>query len=107
MAPGDVFRFAHYTLDVAERTLANGDDPIQLAPKTCELLVALLREAGHVVTKQQLLARVWPGAFVEEGILTVHIAALRKALGDVAKPFAYIQTLPRAGYRFIVPVTRP
>jgi DNA-binding winged helix-turn-helix (wHTH) protein len=50
------------------------------------------------------LARVWPDSFVEEGILTVHVSALRRTLGDEARPPTYIETVARSGYRFVAPV---
>jgi len=77
-------------------------EAIRLAPKALDLLIALVRDAGRLVTKDQLLARVWPDSFVEEGILTVQISALRKARGGEA---SYIETVPRTGYRFVAPVT--
>src|SRR5215467_10277562 len=69
------------------------------------MLVALVRQAGRLVTKSELLEQVWPGAFVEEGILTVHTSSLRKVLGDVSRDPAYIETIPGSGYRFVARVT--
>ena len=68
------------------------------------MLVVLVRQSGRLVTKDELLAQVWPESFVEEGILNVHVAALRKALGDDTRPPAYIETVVRSGYRFIAAV---
>jgi tetratricopeptide (TPR) repeat protein len=79
---------------------------VSLAPKAFDLLVALVEQAGRLVTKPALLARVWPDAHVEEGILAVHVASLRKALGDPRGQSRFIETVPRAGYRFIGDVTR-
>ena len=98
------YAFGPFLLDVAERRLARGAEPIHLAPKAHDLLVALVRHAGRLVTKQELLDGVWPDAFVEEGILTVHVSALRKVLGD-GEGNGYIETVPRAGYRFVGAVT--
>src|SRR5262249_12764036 len=103
MANREVFRFGEFTLDVGERRLLRGTEPVRLSPRAHEVLVALVREHGRLVTKDELLARVWPEAFVEEGILTVHISALRKALGD-AKRGGCIETVPRSGYRFVAAV---
>src|SRR5215471_8015774 len=102
----EVYTFDGFRLDVRDRRLSNGEVTIRLAPKALDLLVALVREAGRLVTKQELLTRVWADAFVEEGILTVHIASLRKALGDGNRTPAFIETVPRSGYRFISPVVR-
>jgi DNA-binding winged helix-turn-helix (wHTH) protein/Tfp pilus assembly protein PilF len=106
MARGEAFHFADCTLDVGERQLRRSDTVVRLSPKAFDVLVALVRHPGHLVTKDELLAHVWPESFVEEGILTVHISALRKALGDDKRPPAYIETVARSGYRFIAPVTR-
>ena len=77
---------------------------LALSPKAFDLLIHLLRHAGTLVTKRELLDAIWPTAFVEEGILTVHVSALRKALGDESASPQYIQTVPKSGYRFIAPV---
>jgi hypothetical protein len=76
----ECYQFGEFLLEVAERRLFHAGQPIQLAPKTHDVLVALLRRAGGLVKKRELLAQVWPEAFVEEGILAVHISALRRAL---------------------------
>ena len=106
MARGEAFHFADCTLDVGERQLLRSATVVRLSPKAFDVLVALVRHPGHLVTKDELLAHVWPESFVEEGILTVHISALRKALGDDQRPPTYIETVARSGYRFIAPVTR-
>jgi DNA-binding winged helix-turn-helix (wHTH) protein len=106
MVRGEVFHFADCTLDVAERQLLRGATVVRLSPKAFDVLVALVRQPGHLITKDELLAHVWPESFVEEGILTVHVSALRKALGDDTRPPTYIETVARSGYRFIAPVTR-
>lgn len=76
-----------------------------MPPKAHDLLVTLVRQAGQLLRKDELLARIWPDTFVEEGILTVHVSAVRKALGDAARPPTYIETVSRSGYRFIAPVS--
>jgi DNA-binding winged helix-turn-helix (wHTH) protein/Tfp pilus assembly protein PilF len=102
----ECYRFGDFTLDVTERRLSRGSAPVHLAPKAHDVLVELVRDAGHLVTKHDLLARIWPEAFVEEGILTVHISGLRKALGEANGATTYIETVPRAGYRFVADVTK-
>lgn len=106
MARGEAFHFGDCTLDVAERQLLRSATVVRLSPKAFDVLVALVRHPGHLVTKDELLTDVWPESFVEEGILTVHVSALRKALGDDQRPPTYIETVARSGYRFIAPVTR-
>lgn len=96
MENGELFDFGEFTLDASERRLSKRGEAIPLEPKAYDVLVALLRRAGRLVTKRELLDEVWPESFVEEGILAVHISALRKALDDRH----LIETVPRAGYRF-------
>src|SRR5262252_6728091 len=102
----EVFQFGDFTLDVGERRLLQGAEIVRLPPKSFDVLVALVHEQGRLVTKRDLLTRVWPGTFVEEGILTVHVSALRKAFGDGTAADQWIETVPRAGYRFSGPVSR-
>ena len=106
MGQREVFHFGEFTLDVQERRFLRGADAVRLAPKAFDLLAALLRHSGRLVSKDELLARVWPNSFVEEGILNVHVSALRRVLGDEARPPAYIETVARSGYRFAAPVRR-
>ncbi len=104
MASREAFHFDEFALDVGERRLLRGTETVRLSPKAYDVLVVLVRQSGRLVTKDELLAQVWPESFVEEGILNVHVAALRKALGDDTRPPAYIETVVRSGYRFIAAV---
>lgn len=99
--PGrECYEFGDFVLDGVERRLTRAGQPVPLAPKTHDVLIALVHRAGKLVTKRELLDLVWPEAFVEEGILAVHISALRRALGaDNGHP-CYIETVARSGYRF-------
>src|SRR5688500_15585324 len=103
---GEVFHFGEFTLQVAERRLTQRRNVVHLSPKAHDVLVRLVRQAGRLVTKDDLLSQVWPDSSVEEGILTVHISALRKAFGDDKRSSSYIDTVSGWGYRFIAPVTR-
>jgi DNA-binding winged helix-turn-helix (wHTH) protein/Tfp pilus assembly protein PilF len=107
MATREIYQFREFTLDVGERRLSRGEVPVHLPPKAHDLLVMLVRQPGRLLTKDELLALIWPDAFVEEGILAVHVSAVRKALGDDARPPTYIETVSRSGYRFIAPVFKP
>jgi DNA-binding winged helix-turn-helix (wHTH) protein/tetratricopeptide (TPR) repeat protein len=89
-----------------ERLLLGQGHVVALTPKGFDLLFALVRNAGRVVNKEQLMAEVWPDTFVEENNLTVTISALRKALGEPRSEQRYIQTVPRRGYRFAASVRR-
>ncbi|HTP35534.1 MAG TPA: winged helix-turn-helix domain-containing protein [Candidatus Acidoferrales bacterium] len=95
------YDFGPFFLDASERTLACNGRPVALPPKAYDLLVALVENAGRLLSKRELLDLVWPDSFVEEGILAVHVSSLRKALGEDA-----IHTVPRSGYRFTASVTR-
>ena len=97
------YEFGGVALDVAERRLTCGTAHVHLSPKAFDVLTALARRAGQLVTKAELLAEVWPDAFVEEGILTVHIAALRKALVGADRGALCIETVPQSGYRLVIP----
>jgi DNA-binding winged helix-turn-helix (wHTH) protein/tetratricopeptide (TPR) repeat protein len=103
---GDVYVFGPYLLDVEERRLRHAGEIVPLAPKAFDVLVALVRRAGTLVTKRELLNLVWRDVSVEEGVLSVYVSALRKSLGDSVEGRAYIETVPRAGYRFSAGVTR-
>jgi DNA-binding winged helix-turn-helix (wHTH) protein len=99
-----VFTFGEFTLAPKERLFLRGQQPVPLTPKAFDLLVALVRRSGHLVTKDDLLREVWPGTFVEEVNLTVHVSGLRKALSQGAKGASMIETVPTHGYRFVAPV---
>ena len=105
MAPGEVYEFRSYTLDVGERRLLNAGQVVPLPPKAHDVLVALVRRAGTLVTKNELLDLVWPDVTVEESVLSVYVSALRKALGDSSQAATCIETVPRAGYRFCAAVS--
>lgn len=101
----DRYSFGGFTLDVDERRLSSYGETVRLAPKAFDLLLALVRRAGQLVSKCELIRTVWADTFVEEGILSVYIATLRKELGDTARPASYIETVPRFGYRFVATVS--
>ena len=103
---GEVYEFGPYALDVGERRLWNAGSVVPLAPKAHDVLVALVRRAGTLVTKSELLDLVWRDVSVEEGVLSVYVSALRKSLGDSGETATYIETVPRAGYRFSAVVER-
>ena len=98
------YSFGEVTVDVAERRVTRGGRELLLSPKAYDVLVHLVRRSGRLVTKRELLDAVWPDAFVEEGIVAVHVSALRKALGDHGESFKYIQTVSKSGYRLIADV---
>lgn len=82
----------------------NGTE-IHLEPKVMQVLALLASHPGEVITKERLLDAVWPGIFVGEDVLTRSISEIRRALQDDARSPRFIQTIPKAGYRLIMPVT--
>src|SRR5258708_28676764 len=98
---GKLFRFEDFELDGARRVLLKGGKPVALNSKTIDLLLTLAEHPGRVLSKNELLDLVWPDQFVEENNLTVHIASLRKALGEGKKDHNFIVTVPGSGYSFV------
>ena len=96
--------FGPFRLDMAEHVLLRSGEVVPLAPKAFELLVALVENRGHVISKDELIKQVWPDSFVEEANLSHHVFVLRKALGDDRSGAKYIETIPRRGYRFVASV---
>ena len=88
------YEFGDFVLDVSRRVLLRSGEPVALAPKALELLIALVERPAAVLSKREILARVWPDTFVEEANVAQNISLLRKAVGDL------IVTIPRSGYRF-------
>ncbi|HEU4936921.1 MAG TPA: winged helix-turn-helix domain-containing protein [Vicinamibacterales bacterium] len=103
VSPREVYEFGEFVLDVVERRLLKSGVVVPLAPKAHDVLVALVRRAGRLITKRELLDLVWGDVVVEEGVLAVYVSALRKAL---AGPDGSIETVARAGYRFTAVVER-
>jgi len=99
----EVYQFGPYRLDARERTLLLEGRTVALTPKALDTLIALVRHQPKVMSKEELLDAVWPGTFVEEGILAQNIMTLRKALRNPE----WIETVPKRGYRFAVDVTSP
>jgi predicted ATPase/DNA-binding winged helix-turn-helix (wHTH) protein len=89
--------FGRFRLLTRQRELRRGDAPIPLGSRAFDVLLILVEAQGELVTKEELLARVWPGAVVEEGNIQVQVSALRKALGEDRH---FILTVPLRGYRF-------
>jgi len=98
------YEFGPFRLEPSERLLLRSGEHVSLPPKTFETLVLLVQNSGHVLSKDELMKTLWPGTFVEENNLTQHIAHLRRALGEGSEGHGYIETVPRLGYRFAVPV---
>lgn len=99
------YEFGLYRLSVEDRLLLRGGVPLPLFPKAFDILVVLVESRGRLVTKEELLRKVWPDTFVQESNLSQNIHLLRKALGDGTDDQTFIETVPRQGYRFTANVT--
>src|SRR5258708_23901616 len=96
--------FGPYRLLPAQRLLFEGGKPVRLGSRALEVLTILVERAGDVVGKEELIARAWPGIFVEESNLKVQMSGLRRALGDGQAGQRYIVTVPGRGYNFVAPL---
>lgn len=92
-----------YSLDAERKELRRGGEVIRINQRAIALLAALINANGQTISKGELMEKAWPGILVEEGNLTVQIAALRKALGVDADGNDWIVTVPRVGYRLLSP----
>jgi len=102
----DSISFGPFHLFPAQHMLLEAGEPVRLGSRAFEILVALVERPGEMVSKRELVARVWPDTVVEEGNLKTHIAALRKALGDGRNGNRYLVNVPGRGYSFVAPVVR-
>ena len=93
--------FGPFNLVPSERLLTKGDVRVELSGRAYDILVTLLSRPNEVVSKNDLIAQVWPGITVEEGSLRFHVAGLRKALGDGKEGARYISTSSGRGYSFV------
>jgi DNA-binding winged helix-turn-helix (wHTH) protein len=91
--------FDDFRVDVVKRRLARAGETVPLTTKVFDTLLVLVESGGEVVEKEDLMKRVWPDSFVEEGNLTQNVSVLRKALGERPGAHQYIPTVPRVGYR--------
>ena len=96
--------FASFRLLPAQFLLLEGDRPVPLGSRALEILIVLLDRPGELVSKQELMARVWPERSSGPPNLTVHVSALRRALRDGRDENRFIINIPGRGYRFVAPV---
>lgn len=96
--------FGPFCLSPAERLLTRDGAPVEIGGRSLDLLTALVEEPGRVLSKRELLKRVWPDVVVEDGSLRFHMAGLRKVLGDGVEGARYIATQVGVGYAFVAPV---
>lgn len=103
LSPDQAVHFGPYRIYPRQRLVLEGDQPVRLGRRAMDILLILLEHAGKVVSKQHLIAQVWPKSVVEDINLRVHMAALRKALGDGQAGQRYIVTVAQRGYSFVAP----
>jgi DNA-binding winged helix-turn-helix (wHTH) protein len=96
--------FGPFRLLPTQFLLLEGDKPVPLGSRALEILIVLLERPGELISKQELMARVWPNIFVEPANLTVHISALRRTLRDGRDRNRFIINIPGRGYKFVASV---
>jgi len=99
-APTEV-SFGLFRLFPTQFLLLEGDKAVRLGSRALEILIVLLERPGELVSKQELMGRVWPDTFVEPANLTVHMSALRRTLRDGRDGNRFIINVPGRGYRFV------
>jgi Tol biopolymer transport system component/DNA-binding winged helix-turn-helix (wHTH) protein len=102
---GTKYLFGEFQLDTTEGVLRQSGEILPLAPKVLQALELLVRNAGRVVSRTEMVDTLWPDSFVEESNLTVTISMLRRVLGDTENETIFIETVPKRGYRFVPKVT--
>lgn len=98
------YEFEPFVLDTVQHLLLKGREPVTLTPKTYDALLVLVRNSGRMLSKEELMAALWPDSFVEESNLTQQVSMIRKALGESRGEDRYIVTIPGRGYRFAAQV---
>mgnify|MGYP001050634112 CR=1 FL=1 len=101
---GGRMAFGPFSLSPDERLLTRDGEPLPIGGRSFDLLVALAEQPGQVLSKRELLKRVWSDVVVEDGSLRFHMAGLRKLLGDGEDGARYIATQVGVGYAFVAPV---
>src|SRR5260370_975331 len=103
---GEALVLGPFRLLAARRELLAHGVPVALGQRAFEILLTLVSRHGQLVTKDELMAEVWPGVVVEENNIQVHISAVRKVLAAAGDGDRYLLTVAGRGYRFLAPVTR-
>jgi DNA-binding winged helix-turn-helix (wHTH) protein len=98
------WRRSAFRLFPAQQLLLEDETPVRVGARALEILNVLVERAGELVSKKELMARVWPNIVVEEGNLKVQVAALRRVLGDGQPGRRYLASVIGQGYRFVAPV---
>src|SRR5712691_9137645 len=102
----ETFAFGSFRLVPAQRMLFDDGKLLRLGSRALDILITLVEHAGETISNEQLIAHTWPDTVVDDGALRVHVAALRKALGDGRTGRRYVANNPGRGYAFVAPVMR-
>lgn len=105
-SPMQTVLFGPFRLLPAQRLLLEDGRSVRLGSRAMDILTILVAQPGHIISRDELIARVWPNTRVDEAALRVHIAALRKMLGDGRSGMRFIANVPSRGYSFIAPIAR-
>jgi adenylate cyclase len=111
LASADILLFEEFRLDRRGGGLFRRDEsgayvPVAIGSRGLDILGVLIERAGEIVSKEEIIAAVWPGTVVEDSNLTVQISGLHRALDLGRAHGSVIQTIPGRGYRFVAPITR-
>lgn len=101
-----VYQFGEFRLDPSQKILLRDGQHVHLELKSFLVLLALVEAQGRVLGKNELMKKIWPETFVEEGSLTKNISRLRKVLSKGNESADFIETIAKVGYRFIAPLIR-
>src|SRR5215470_8566651 len=104
---GDEVTFGAFRLDLGRRQLSRDGTVVQLGSRAIDILCVLAAAKGGVVTKDEIMERVWPGLVVDESNIQVHVSALRKALDEGKDGLRYLIAVPGRGYRLVAPARLP
>src|SRR5882724_7252399 len=102
----DAMSFGPFSLVASERLLTKEGAPVELGARALDILIALVCRPNEVISKKDLMSRIWPDVTVEESSLRFHMSSLRKALGDGKDGARYITTIAGRGYCFVAPTSR-
>jgi DNA-binding winged helix-turn-helix (wHTH) protein len=100
------YRFADFLLVPSDKRLLRNGQPVALAPKLFDALLLMVETGGHLVGKQELIERLWPGTFVQEDSLAQIMSQLRKRLRGEGGNADLIETVPKRGFRFVAPLSQ-
>ncbi len=104
MGKQPVYQFGEFQLDPSQKILLRDGQHVHLELKSFLILLALVEAQGRVLGKNELMKKIWPETFVEEGNLTKNISRLRKVLSKGDESADFIETIAKVGYRFIAPL---